>query len=33
VPRSISERAKHLGGKVDVKQWEGGTAVTVEIPL
>ncbi|MGH8771109.1 MAG: GAF domain-containing sensor histidine kinase, partial [Burkholderiales bacterium] len=33
VPRSISERAGHLGGKVDVKQWAEGTAVTVEIPL
>jgi signal transduction histidine kinase len=33
VPRSISERAQHLGGKVDVQQWQDGTAVTVEIPL
>lgn len=33
VPRSIAERARHLGGRVDVQQWENGTAVTVEIPL
>lgn len=33
VPRSITERAQHLGGKVDIKQWQDGTAVTVEIPL
>jgi signal transduction histidine kinase len=33
MPRSISERAHHLGGRVDVQQWHDGTAVTVEIPL
>ena len=33
-PRSITERVRHLGGRVDISHCaDGSTVVTIEIPL